>query len=77
MEGGRIGSDGKSAVLIDLVITSGGAGLLRHSAVLGAVLKDSSELNLVIGAAGDIDCDCCGYENSKGGMMDKEVLDGF
>ena len=41
----------------------------------GAILKDSLELNSVIGAVGDVNHDYCGYENSKGGM-NEEVLDG-
>ena len=53
---------------------SGGAGFPGCSRVLGAVSNDSSELNMVTGAAGDIDHDCWGYENSKGGM-DEEVSD--
>ena len=47
MVGGGIGSGGGSSV--------GGAG---HSGVLGAVVNDSSELNVVIGAVGDVDHDC-------------------
>ena len=73
MEGGRIGSSGKSAISINLVVTSGGAGFPGHSRVLRAISYDSSELN-VISTAGDVDCDYWGYENSKGGM-DEEVLD--
>ena len=45
-------------VLIGSVVISGGAGFLGHSRVLGAVSNDSSELNVVIGAAGDVDHDC-------------------
>ena len=53
---------------------SGGAGC---SGVLGAISKDSLELNMVIRGVGDVDCDCWGYENSIGGL-DEEVLgDGF
>ena len=60
---------------MDSVVICSGAGLLGHSGVLGAVLNNSSELNVVIRAAGDVNHNCCGYENSNGGM-DEEVLDG-
>ena len=40
------------------MVTSGGARFPGHSGVLGAVLKDSSELKVVIGAAGDVNHDC-------------------
>ena len=49
------------------MVTSGGARFPGHSGVLGAVINDSSELNMVIGVAGDVDHDCWRYENSKGG----------
>ena len=52
------------------MVISGGAGLPGCSGVLGVVLNDSLELNVVIGAAGDVDCNCWGYENSNGGMDD-------
>ena len=45
-------------VSMDSVVISGGAGVLGCSGVLGVVLNDSSELNVVTGAAGDIDHDC-------------------
>ena len=45
--GGGIGSSGGSLV--------GGAGCSRE---LGAVMNNSLELNMVIGAAGDVDHDC-------------------
>ena len=38
--------------------------------MLGAVVNDSSELNMVIGAVGDVDLDCWGYENSNRGIDD-------
>ena len=43
---------------MDSVVISGGAGFSGHSRVLGAVVNDSSELNVVIGAVGDVDLDC-------------------
>ena len=56
------------------MVISGGAGFPGCSGVLGAVLNDSSELNMVIGTAGDVDHDCWGYENSGGGI-EEEALD--
>ena len=38
-------------------------------------MNDSSELNMVIGVVGDVDHDCRGYENSKGGMG-SDISDG-
>ena len=43
---------------IDSVVMSGGAGFLGHSRVLGAVVNNSLELNVVIRAMGDVDLDC-------------------
>ena len=45
-------------MLVDLVITSGGAGFLGHSRVPGAVVNDSSKLNVVIRATGNVDLNC-------------------
>ena len=42
--------------------------------ILVQILNDSSELNMVIGTAGDVDHDCWGYENSGGGI-EEEALD--
>ena len=42
----------------DSVVISGGAGFPGHSGVLGAVVNVPSELNMVIGAAGDVDLNC-------------------
>ena len=43
-------------------------------------MNDSSELNIMIGATGDVNHDCWGYENSKGGTgsdtSDSDILDG-
>ena len=61
-------------VLIDSVVISSGAGFPGHSRVLEAILKDSLELNVVIRAAGDVNHNCWGYENSNRGI-DKEVSD--
>ena len=38
-------------------------------------MNSSLELNVVIGAAGDVDRDCWEYENSKGGT-DLDISDG-
>ena len=57
-------------VSINSVVISGGAGFPGHSGVLGAVVNISLELNMVIGAAGDVNLNCWGYENSSGGMDD-------
>ena len=43
---------------MDSVVISGGAGFSGHSRVLGAVVNNSSELNVVTGVAGDVDRDC-------------------
>ena len=53
-----MGSGGKLVVSMDLVVTSRGAGFLGCSRVLGAVINDFSELNMVIRAAGDVNHDC-------------------
>ena len=45
-------------MLMDSVVISGGARFPGHSGVLGVVVNDSSELNMVIGVAGNIDRDC-------------------
>ena len=45
--GGRTGSGGKSWLLMDSVVTSGGPGFLGHSRVLEAISNDSPELNSV------------------------------
>ena len=43
-------------------------------------MNDSSELNVVIGVAGDVGRDCWRYENSKGGtgsdVLDSDISDG-
>ena len=69
MEGGGIGSSGG--------LSFGGA---ECSGLLGAIMNDSSELNMVIRAVGDVNHDCWGYENSKGGtgsdISDSDILDG-
>ena len=66
---GGIGSSGG--------LSFGGAGCSR---VLRAIMNNSSELNAAIRAAGDVDHDCWGYENSKGetgsDISDLDISDG-
>ena len=57
-------------VSINLVVISSGAGFSGRSGVLGVVINDSLELNVVIRAVGDVDLDCWGYENSNKGIDD-------